>query len=225
MGDPKKKSALFEQFARMGRALANGKRLELLDVLIQGERSVENLAAATGLGLSTASAHLQALKRAGLVTTRRAGTRIYYGVAGEDVARLYHQMRTVARTRLADVEQKRQDYLGLSDHDDVQEITRGELLARLESGTVTIVDVRPVEEYQAAHIPGAASIPLEELSNRISELPLTVEVVAYCRGEYCVLAHDAVRLLTVHGFTASRLNDGMPEWRLAMLPVHIGAAA
>ncbi|SDL09333.1 transcriptional regulator, ArsR family [Cryobacterium psychrotolerans] len=229
MGDREKKSALFEQFARVGKALGSGKRLELIDLLAQGERTVESLATAAGLGLSTASAHLQALKQAGLVSTRREGTRIHYQLAGDDVARLYSLMRTVARNHLAEVEQKRIAYLGqgefdADDGDAPQEITREDLLARAQAGTVTVLDVRPRQEFRAAHIPGALSIPLEELSARLGELPLGRDIVAYCRGAYCVLAYEAVTLLRQDGRPAARLHEGMLEWRLANLPVSSDAA-
>jgi rhodanese-related sulfurtransferase/DNA-binding transcriptional ArsR family regulator len=231
MGDREKKTALFEQFARVSKALANGKRLELIDLLAQGERSVESLTAAAGLRLSTASAHLQALKQAGLVTTRKEGARIYNDLAGTDVAQLYSLVRSVARARVRDVEQKRVEYLGTFGTDDTGptgeplEMTREELLERATAGTITVLDVRPTEEYRAAHIPGAVSIPLEELSSRIGELPAGEEIVAYCRGAYCVLAYEAVDLLHSTGRRARRLNDGMLEWRLDGLPVDAGHAA
>lgn len=231
MGDRGKKAALFEQFAKVGKAMGHGKRLELIDLLAQGERSVESLAAAAGLGLSTASAHLQALKQAGLVTTRRDGARIFYDLAGPDVASLYSLVRSVARARVADVEQKRADYLGLTGLDGSHaqgqpaEMTREELLERVAAGTVTVLDVRPAEEYRAAHIPGALSIPIDELSSRLGELPPDREVVAYCRGAYCVLAYEAVDLLQSQGRRALRLNDGMLEWRLSDLPADTGRAA
>lgn len=230
VGDREKKSALFEQFARVGKALGSGKRLELIDLLAQGERTVESLATAAGLGLSTASAHLQALKQAGLVTTRREGTRIHYQLAGDDVARLYAAVRAVAQNHLADVEQKRIAYLGLDEFgaggaETPQEITREDLLARARAGTVTVLDVRPRQEFQAAHIPGALSIPLEDLRDRLAELPLDRDIVAYCRGAYCVLAYEAVTVLHEGGRRATRLNEGMLEWRLANLPVSSEAAA
>lgn len=230
MSDRQKKSVLFEQLARVGKALGSGKRLELLDLLAQGERSVENLAATAGLGLSTASAHLQVLKQAGLVTTRRDGTRIHYDLAGQDVARLYEQLRTVAGDRVAEVERARDDYLGTGHvHAGAdaagQQVRRDELLTRASRGEVTVLDVRPREEYAAAHIPGAVSIPLEELSERLEELSAEQEVVAYCRGAWCVLAHEAVDLLRSQGRRAHRLEDGMLEWRLDELPVDSGRAA
>ena len=215
MGDRDAKNALFEQLARVGKALGSGKRLELLDLLAQGERTVDSLARAAGLGLTTASAHLQTLKRAGLVDTRRAGTSIHYRLAGADVAALYVLAREVATAHLPDVGEARDGYLGPA----TDEITREELLRRARAGTVTVLDVRPREEYAAGHIPGAVSVPVDELAARLAELPADQEIVAYCRGAYCVLAHDAVRLLTDHGRRATRLDDGMLEWRLAALPV------
>ena len=228
MADRGKKTALFEQFALVGKALGSGKRLELLDLLSQGERTVESLANTAGLGLSTTSAHLQTLKRSGLVTTRRDGTRIYYDLAGADVAQLFSLVRTVAQSRLAEVEQRRIDYLGLAEphgNEAPLEMTREELLARSKAGTVVVLDVRPREEFQAAHIPGALSIPLEQLSDRLSEIPADREIVAYCRGAYCVLAYDAVHLLNNNGRRAKRLAEGMLEWRLANLPVSPESAA
>lgn len=230
MGDREKKSALFEQFARVGKALGSGKRLELIDLLAQGERTVDSLANAAGLGLTTASAHLQTLKHAGLVTTRREGTRIHYRLAGDDIARLYSLVRAVAQTHVADVESTRLAYLGLDGAgpggDDVrEEITREELLARAAAGTITVLDVRPRQEFDAAHIPGAVSIPLEELGDRLGELPPGREIVAYCRGAYCVLAYEAIAVLSGRGLRAMRLHEGMLEWRLASLPVSSEAAA
>ncbi|MFB6892447.1 metalloregulator ArsR/SmtB family transcription factor [Kitasatospora sp. NPDC056327] len=221
MGDPGRRAALFEALATTGKALSNGKRLELLDLLAQGERSVEALARAAGLGLTTASAHLQTLRRAGLVVTRREGVRIHYRLAGEDVAALYGRLQQVALAHLDATGRARAAYLG---PDDTDHLTREELLARVRAGTATVVDVRPAEEYAAGHIPGALSVPLGELEARLAELPAGAEVVAYCRGVNCVLAHDAVRLLVARGRRARRLVDGMLEWRLAALPVEAGAA-
>jgi rhodanese-related sulfurtransferase/DNA-binding transcriptional ArsR family regulator len=216
MGDRDRKTALYDQFARVGKALAAGKRLELLDLLAQGERDVAALAAAADLGLTTASAHLQTLRQANLVTTRRAGTRVLYRLAGRDVADLYARLREVARSNLPDVEAARTAYLGDGGGEPV---TRDELRRLAKTGKVTVLDVRPVQEYAAGHIRGAVSIPLDELADRLAELPADRQVIAYCRGAYCVLAHDAVRLLTSHGRAATRLADGMLEWRLAGLPV------
>lgn len=217
MGDRDAKNALFDQFARVGKALASGKRLELLDLLAQGERTVDALAKSAELGLTTASAHLQTLKQANLVATRREGTKIFYRLVGDDVAALFSLLRTVADNRLPDVRTAREAYLG----GDTEAVSREELLDRVHSGRATVIDVRPAEEFAAGHIPGAVSIPLNELADRLAELPADQEIVAYCRGAYCVLSHDAVRLLTAQGRTARRLADGMLEWRLAELPVAV----
>lgn len=216
MGNQVAKAALFEQFAQVGKALGSAKRLELLDLLAQGERSVEVLAGRAGLGLTTASNHLQLLRRAGLVIARKDGTKVYYRLAGSDVAALWGQLRDVASAHLAEVDRARRAYLG---DDDIAEVTRDELLRRLEAGDVTVVDVRPGEEYAAGHIPGAVSIPVDELADRLAELPAGKAIVAYCRGSYCVMAHEAVRTLAARGRSAARLNEGMLEWRLAELPV------
>ncbi len=216
MGNRDHKTALYEQFARVGKALASGKRLELLDLLAQGERDVASLAAAADLGLTTASAHLQTLRQANLVTTRRDGTRILYRLAGPDVAQLYARMRDVAQSHLPDVEAARVAYLGA---DGGEPVTREQLQKLARRRSVTVLDVRPTEEYEGGHIPGAVSIPLDELANRLAELPDDGQIVAYCRGAYCVLAHDAVALLRRRGRRAQRLADGMLEWRLAGLPV------
>ncbi|WND40171.1 metalloregulator ArsR/SmtB family transcription factor [Streptomyces sp. BB1-1-1] len=216
MVDAALKSALFDTLAMAGRALANGKRLELLQLLAQGERSVEILAAAAGLNLTTASAHLQTLKQTGLVTTRRDGVRICYRLAGEDVARLCVMLQQVAQRHLAEVGVAREAYLGA---DDTVQLTRDELLERVAQGRAVVLDVRPLEEYLAGHIPGALSIPLAELEARLEELSNPVEVVAYCRGANCVLSREAARLLSARGRRTVRLADGMLEWRLAGLPV------
>ncbi|MDQ1024765.1 rhodanese-related sulfurtransferase/predicted transcriptional regulator [Streptomyces umbrinus] len=215
MGDSGLKAELYEQFARVGKAFGSGKRLELLDLIAQGERTVDSLAKAAELGLTTASAHLQALKRAGVVTTRREGTRVYYRLSGEDVAALYVLIRNVAQTHIADTERARAVYLGEA----TEAIGREELLARAKEGSVIVLDVRSHEEYVAGHIPGAFSVPLEELDDRLTALPSDREIVAYCRGSYCVLAHDAVRLLNSRGRKARRLVDGMLEWRVDGLPI------
>jgi rhodanese-related sulfurtransferase/DNA-binding transcriptional ArsR family regulator len=215
MGDRAAKTALFDQFARVGKALASGKRLELLDLIAQGERTVEALARAAELGLTTASAHLQTLRQANLVATRRDGTKIYYRLAGPDVGALLALVRAVADNHLPDVVAARIAYLG----PDTDSVTKDELLERVQAGGVTVLDVRPPEEYAAGHIPDAVNIPLDELRHRLAELPADQEIVAYCRGAYCVLAHEAVRLLTKRGLTAHRMADGMLEWRVASLPV------
>jgi rhodanese-related sulfurtransferase/DNA-binding transcriptional ArsR family regulator len=218
MGDRDRKTALFDQFARVGKALASGKRLELVDLLAQGERDVASLAAAADVGVTTASAHLQTLRQANLVTTRRDGTRVLYRLAGKDVVALYAGLRDVAQSRMPDVEAARVAYLG---GDGGEPVTRDELERLARTSRVTVLDVRPAEEYDAGHIPGAISIPLDKLAERLAELPKRGQVVAYCRGAYCVLAHDAVRLLRANGRTARRLSDGMLEWQLAGLPVAV----
>lgn len=213
------KTELFEQYARVGKALAAPTRLELLDLLAQGERTVDSLAKAVGVGVSTASMHLQTLRRSGLVRTRREGTSIHYRLAGDDVAALYLGLRDVAMAHVADADRARADYLGGPDTDDVEDVPRDELLRRARSGAVVVLDVRPRHEYESGHIPGAISMPVDELELRLEELPADVDVVAYCRGAYCVLAYDAVRLLNDRGRSARRLNEGMLEWRLAGMPV------
>ncbi|GAA1382446.1 ArsR/SmtB family transcription factor [Catellatospora chokoriensis] len=218
MGDAVRKAALFEQLARVGKALASGKRLELLDLLAQSERPVDALATAAGLNLTTASAHLQTLKQAGLVATRREGTKIFYRLAGDDVADLFVRAREVAAAHLPDVTAARDAYLG---GQQMESIGRDELLRRVAAGQVTVLDVRPAGEYAVGHLPGAVNIPVDELPARMSELPADIEVVAYCRGPYCVFAHDAVRLLVQHGRRAARLEDGVIEWRLAGQPVAV----
>lgn len=220
MADPLRKTELFEQLARVGKALGSGKRLELLDLLAQGPRSVADLAETAGLGLTTASAHLQTLKQAGLLASSRAGTTIRYRLADDDVAVLYDQLRSVAATHLPDVGAARRNYLG---REDTEQIGRDELIRRAAAGEIIVLDVRPALEFAAGHIPGAVSIPIAELPQRLAEIPANAEVVAYCRGAYCVFAHDAVRLLTRHGHQAVRLADGMLEWRLAAQPVATGA--
>jgi rhodanese-related sulfurtransferase len=216
MGRRERKDEVFEQFARVGKALASPKRLELIDLLAQGERSVETLTRAANLGVTSCSAHLQTLKAAHLVTTRKDGVKVYYRLAGPDVAALYGHLQQVAATHLPDVAPAAAAYLG---PDDTEVVDRGELLRRARAGEVTVLDVRPAEEYAAGHLPGAVSVPLAELPDRLAELPAGTEIVAYCRGAYCVLSYDAVRLLTAHGRTARRLADGVLEWTLADLPL------
>lgn len=223
MGDMTLKAELYEQLARVGKTLGSGKRLELLDLLSQGPRSVADLASTAGLGLTTASMHLKALREAGLVATSRDGTTIRYRLAGDDVAALFVQLRAVADAHLAEVGVARDRYLGTQYGQDTQQVDREELLRRARAGEVIVLDVRPSTEFSAGHIPGAISIPLEELSDRLSELPADLEVVAYCRGAYCVFAHDAVRLLRARGRRAVRLADGMLEWRLARQPIQLAS--
>ena len=215
------KDALYEQFARVGKAVASPRRIELLELLAQGERSVEALARAGGLGVTSASSHLQVLRAARLVATRRDGTRVLYRLAGPEVAELVALVRRLARARLAEVEQVVGAYFAA--RDTLAPIGRAELLERASRGDVLVLDVRPREEYEAGHIPGAVSIPLEELRGRLDELAGGAEVVAYCRGPYCVLAPQALELMSAQGIRARRLEEGLPEWRLAGLPVAVGA--
>lgn len=218
MGDAHRKAELYEQFARIGKALASPKRLELLDLLAQGEHGVDELAREAGLGVTSCSAHLQLLHHARMVSTRKQGTRVYYSLASDDVARLFASVRDVAASLLAEVEPARRAYLG----DEVEQVSADELLRRASSGKIIVLDVRPAAEYAAGHIPGSVSIPITQLQERLAELPADTEVAAYCRGPYCVFAHDAVRLLRSNDRPARRLAGGMPEWRLAGLSVETG---
>lgn len=224
MNQREAKTVLYEVFARVGKGMANPKRLELVDLLAQGERTVELLASAAGLGMSTTSTHLQALKEAGLVTSRREGTFVRYRLSGEKVALLLALLREVAGEHLADTDRASEAYLGSLSGDAARGVERGELLRRARKGEVIVLDVRPTVEFTAGHIPGALSIPLDELEAHLKDLPDHVEIVAYCRGAYCVLAYDAVRLLHAAGRPARRLQEGMLEWRLAGLPVESSAA-
>jgi len=211
MASSNAKQTLFEAIALMGKAFASPRRLELLDLLAQAPRSVEDIARASGQSTANASQHLQALHAAGMVTRTREGTRVVYALAGEEALRLWLALRDASAAQLAEVERAAQDYLG----GDVETIGREDLLERLSSGDVVLVDVRPPEEFAAGHIEGARSIPLAELERRLAELPADREVVAYCRGPFCAYAHEAVRQLSETGRTARRLEDGWPEWRLA----------
>ncbi|GAA1451060.1 metalloregulator ArsR/SmtB family transcription factor [Mycobacterium cookii] len=219
-----RRNRLFDELAVVGKAFGSPKRLELVELLAQGERTVEALARAAGMGMSTVSAHLQVLKLANLVRTRREGTKVFYRLAGDDVAQLYAAMRSVARERSADVSQALEVYLDLPGSGEVGLVTRAELEQMLAAGEVTLLDVRPSEEYLAGHIPGARSAPLDTLGAEVDTLRETPAVVAYCRGSFCVMAHDAVRILGGAGVEARRLEDGMLEWRTAGLPVAAGAA-
>ena len=220
MNDGGSRLALYEQLARVGKALGNGNRLELIELLVQGPRGVVELAEAAGLGVTTTSAHLQTLKHAGLVAAERAGTTIRYSVAAPDVAALYAQLLDVAAAHSADVDAAARRYLG---PDDAEQIGREELLRRVSAGHAVVLDVRPAMEYAAGHIPGAVSIPLAELAERLDELPEDLEVVAYCRGAYCVFSHDAVRFLIAHGRRAVRLAEGIVEWQAAGEPLSAAA--
>ncbi len=217
------RTALNEQFARIGKALSSPRRIELLDLLAQGESPVELLAAASDMSVALASSHLQALRAACLVEARRDGRRVHYRLAGDDVYQLLTALRAVARERLAELKVAVVAYLETPC--ELEPVTREELWARARSGEATILDVRPREEYLAGHIPGALSVPLEEFEELLRRLPPDAEIVAYCRGPYCILAPQAVVLLQIHGHSARRLVDGFPEWRLAGLPIAVGPAA
>ena len=217
MGDRQAKDALFDAFGEGAKALANGRRAELIDVLAQGERHVEELAVEIGQSVANTSFHLRVLATTGLVITRRDGTRIYYRLVSERVADLWAALRDVAAAHHDQLDELAAAYVG--DRSRLEQIGRDELVDRIATGEVLVVDVRPVAEYAAGHIAGALSIPIDDLAASIKALPTDVEVVAYCRGPYCVYADDAVRLLRRRGRTARRLEDGFPEWQRAALPV------
>jgi rhodanese-related sulfurtransferase/DNA-binding transcriptional ArsR family regulator len=222
MGERVAKDALFDGFAEIAKALSNGRRAELVDVLAQGERHVEELADEIGQSIANTSFHLRALATAGLVTTRRDGTRIYYRLASDRVVELWAAVRDVAAAHHAELDDLASAYLG--DRGRLEEIGRSELVARIEAGDVIVLDVRPPAEYAAGHIAGARSIPIEHLAAGLKAIPRDVEIVAYCRGPYCVMADDAVRLLRKRGRKARRLEDGFPEWSRAALPVEMQVA-
>jgi rhodanese-related sulfurtransferase len=205
------KQAVFEAIAVMGKALASPKRLEFLDLLAQASRSVNELARLSGQTVANASQHLQLLHAAGLVERERDGNRIRYAISGDPALRVWLTLGDASASQLAEVERAARNYLG----DDVEEIGREELLARLRRGDAVLVDVRPADEFESGHIQGARSIPLDELERRMDELPGDAEVVAYCRGPFCAYANEAVRRLQAEGRSARRLSDGWPEWHLA----------
>jgi rhodanese-related sulfurtransferase len=206
----RQKDALFEAIALMGKAFASPRRLELLDLLAQAPRTVDQLARASEQSTANTSQHLQALHAAGMVTRAREGTSVRYALAGDEALSLWLALRHASVTQLAEVERAARDYLG----EDVEAIGRDELIARLGRGEIVLVDVRPPEEYAAGHIEGARSIPLDELEQRLADLPADREIVAYCRGPFCAYAHHAVRRLLAAGRPARRLEEGWPEWRL-----------
>lgn len=214
-------AAVYEQFARIGKAVASARRVELLDLLCQGERSVEALARTTGMTVTNTSQHLQILRAARLVETRKEGTKVIYRLADESVCRFFLELCELGHARLAEVDRLVRGYLADTTFATFDAITREELLERLERGDVLLLDVRPAEEFAAGHIAGAVSVPLEELERRLAELPAEAEIVAYCRGPYCLLASRALELLRARGFRARRLEEGLPEWRLAALPVAV----
>lgn len=210
------KHDLFDQFARIGKVMSNGNRLELLEFLAQSERSVEELANLAGLSIANTSQHLQQLRQAGLALTRKEGLKVYYRLSGDDVIDLLTALRAVAERHLADVERLITTYLTVKD--DLEPIPREEFLARARDELITVIDVRPPQEYAAGHVPGAINIPLAELEAHLNEFDPAQEIVAYCRGPHCVLAFDAVATLRSKGMKARRLEEGYPEWKRAGLP-------
>ena len=220
MGDRAAKDALFDGFAEVARALSSGRRAEIVDVLAQGERSVEEVASEIDQSVANTSHHLRALARAGLLTTRRDGTRIYYALAGDRVGELWAAVRDVAEAHVAGLDRLAAAYLG--DRDGIEVVDRDGLASRLKDGAVVVLDVRPAVEFGAGHIAGARSVPIGELRKHLKALPADAQVVAYCRGPYCVYADDAVRELGRKGFKAARLEDGYPEWKRAGLPTAVG---
>lgn len=217
------KARLFGEFARIGKALASPHRLQLIEVLAQGERTVEQLAADVGSPVANVSQHLQVLRAAQLVTVRREGLYAHYALSDPHVFRVWQALRDLGQARLAEVDQVVTEYLG--SRDEMEAVTAAELHRRFQAGDVVVLDVRPQLEFEAGHIAGARSVPFDELIKRLRELPPDTEIVAYCRGPYCVFADEAVAALRAKGFRAKRLTDGLPDWRLRGFPVEVGAAS
>ncbi len=217
MSNHSPKSRLFEQFAIVAKALGHANRLELLELLAQGERSVEALAKVAGLSVANTSRHLQHLRLAGLVVSRKEGLYVYYSVAGDDVIDLLGTLRRTSERHIGEVNRVVAGYF--NERDTLEPVSRDELRERSKNGLVTVLDVRPTEEYEFGHIPGAINMPLEDIEKCIEDIPIGQEVIAYCRGPYCVLAFEAVAKLRERGFGARRLEDGYPEWKAAGLPV------
>jgi rhodanese-related sulfurtransferase/DNA-binding transcriptional ArsR family regulator len=214
------KDGLYAEFAVLGKALANAHRLELLDLLAQGERSVEELAREAALNLANASAHLQVLRRARLVEAEKRGLNVVYRLSGPEVFRLWRTLRDVGSARLAEIDRLVENYF--TDREELEAVDKEELLRLMADEAVTVIDTRPEVEYEQGHIPAARSVPVERLKRQLDELPRDVEVVAYCRGPYCVYSDEAVRMLQQNGFKARRLDEGFPEWRAAGYPVEVG---
>ncbi len=217
MSTPNPKREIFANLARIGTALSSATRLEFLELLAQGERSVEQLATLTGVSVANTSQHLQKLRQAGLIIGRKDGQYVYYRLAGDEIVGLLAALGQVGETYLAEIERIVRLYL--AQKDDLEPVPARELLDRARKGLVTVLDVRPPEEFAAGHLPGAVNIPIHELEKRLGELPKRKEVVAYCRGPYCLMSYDAVQLLRKKGLKARRLEAGLPEWRLAGRPV------
>jgi ArsR family transcriptional regulator len=211
------KHALYAQFAAIAKAMAHAHRLELLELVAQGERSVESLAEHSGLSVANTSQHLQNLRRAGLVTARREGKFVLYRLADEAVLTMVATMQKVAERNVGEVERILRSYF--HDRDDLEPVSRGELVRRMKRGLVTVLDVRPEDEFALGHLPGAHNIPLSQLKRRLSALDRNTEIIAYCRGPYCVLSFEAVARLRKLGFKARRLEEGLPEWKAAGLPI------
>ena len=211
------KQQIYSQVARIGKVVGHGHRLELLEYMAQGERTVEALARLTGLSVANTSQHLRVMRQSGLVEARKDGLYVYYSLTDDEIVRLLASMRKLAESHLADVDRLVRAYLTVKD--ELEPIPRRELLERARKGIVTVLDVRPPEEYASGHVPGAVNVPLKELAKRLKELPQEQEIVAYCRGPHCVRAFEAVAQLREQGFQARRLEDGFPEWREAGLPV------
>ena len=211
------KDRLFGQFARVGKALASPKRLEIVDLLAQGERTVEEIARETAMSVASASQHLQVLKAARMVEARREGLYIHYRLADEDVFRTWQAVRALAESRLAELDGVVEAYL--QDREELEAVDAAELMERLSDGNVVVLDVRPEEEYRAGHIPGALSVPVDALEAALQTLPRNQEMVAYCRGPYCVFSDEAVAFLRSRGYRARRLRQGLPDWRAAGMPV------
>ena len=216
------KQALFAQFAAIAKTLGHAHRLELLEQLAQGERSVEVLADRTGLSVANASQHLQHMRRVGLVATRRQGKFVYYALADDGILDVLTALRRIAERNVAEVERIVRSYF--NKRDELEPVSRKQLLKRIRARAVTVLDVRPPDEFALGHLPGAVNIPLRALKARLAELNTAQEIVAYCRGEYCVLSFEAIALLRARGFKVRRLEDGLPEWRAAGLPVITGSA-
>jgi rhodanese-related sulfurtransferase/DNA-binding transcriptional ArsR family regulator len=220
--NPRSQTGAVAQFAAIAKSLGHPHRLELLEQLAQGERSVETLANRTGLSIANASQHLQHMRRAGLVATRREGKFIYYTLADDGILDVLTALRRIAERNVAEVERVVRRYFNKLD--DLEPVTRKQLLKMIREGAVTVLDVRPPDEFALGHVPGAVNIPLRALKERLAEISSDREIVAYCRGEYCVLSFEAVALLRARGFKVRRLEEGLPEWRAAGLPIKIGGA-
>jgi rhodanese-related sulfurtransferase/predicted transcriptional regulator len=222
MADRASKEALFDEFARMAKALSSGRRAEIVDLLANGERSVESIATEIESSVANASQHLQILRRAGLVSTRRQGTSIFYRIASPEVVALWRSLQNVANERVAEVDRLVRAYTG--ELNGIELLTKEELAKRIRrKDDMLVLDVRPLEEYSAGHLPGAVSIPVEELKRRLKELPKNKEIVAYCRGSFCAFAPEAARYLDKKGYRTRLLDAGLPDWEAAGLPVEVSA--